>query len=55
MCSVVGIVVGIISGGLSLYQHQQNVAAQNAAIDAANQTTRAQIAVEDLRTDIAGT
>ena len=55
MCSVVGIVVGIISGGLSIYQHQQNIAAQNAAIDVANQNTRAQIAVEDLRTDIANT
>jgi len=55
MCSVVGLVVGIISGGLSFYQHQQNIAAQNAAIDTANQNTRAQLAVEDLRTDIANT
>jgi hypothetical protein len=55
MCSVVGIVVGIISGGLSFYQHQQNIAAQNAAIDTANQNARAQFAVAELQTKIRNT
>lgn len=52
MCGAVGIVVGVLSAGLGFYQHQQNIAAQNAAIDAANQNARAQFAVAELQTDI---
>ena len=55
MCGPVGIVVGILSAGLSFYQHQQNVAAQNAAIDVANQNARAQFEVAKLQTQIRNT
>ena len=52
MCGAVGIVVGVLSAGLGFIQHQQNVAAQNAAIEAQNQNQRAQFAVAQLQTDI---
>ena len=52
MCGAVGIVVGVLSAGLGFMQHQQNVAAQNAAIEAQNQNARAQFAVAQLQTDI---
>ena len=55
MCGPVGIFVGILSAGLSFYQHQQNVAAQNAAIDVANQNARAQFEVAKLQTQIRNT
>tara|TARA_R100000458_G_scaffold20434_1_gene18206 strand:- start:4080 stop:4982 length:903 start_codon:yes stop_codon:yes gene_type:complete len=52
MCGAVGIVVGVLSAGLGFMQHQQNVAAQNAAIETQNQNQRAQFAVAQLQTDI---
>ena len=50
MCGPVAIVVGVLSAGLSFYQHQQNVRAQNEAIEVANQNARAQFDVAKLQT-----
>ena len=55
MCGPVAIVVGVLSAGLSFYQHQQNVRAQNEAIEVANQNARAQFDVAKLQTEIRNT
>lgn len=55
MCGPVAIVVGVLSAGLSFYQHQQNVRAQNEAIEVANQNARAQFDVAKLQTQIRNT
>jgi len=55
MCGAVGIVMGVLSAGLGFMQHQQSVAAQNAAIKAQNANDTARFEVAQLQTKVRNT